>query len=417
MKLSEIRENVVIAFDAMKANKVRAALASLGVVIGISTVIMMGWILSGLQSAMEDTFKIMGVDVMYIDKWDWAGGKNWKELRYRKNITIEQVNRFRERIQSAELTFPSTMIWGQDIKYGVDNFKGITVVGTTYEHGLTPAGETMLGRYFTLFEQENNANVVLLGHKVYETIFPKEDPIGKIIKINGHKYTVIGVIRKQGTLMFDFIDNQVFIPLYSALSTFGKFSRSLSIGIKAGGEERLDMVREEARGLMRVIRNVQAHQEDDFSINETKAFERQTQEIKLYVWGVGIGMTILSFIVGIIGIMNIMFVSVTERTKEIGIRKAIGAKKRSILFQFIFEAATLSLAGAFLSLFICSAIVFGIATVLPKMVPETAFLKPYLPFELLIIASLVSIFVGMAAGFIPALRASNLDPVEALRFE
>ncbi len=417
MKLSEIGENIVIALDAMKSNKVRSALASLGVVIGISTVIMMGWILSGLQSAMDDTFKIMGVDVMYIDKWDWAGGKNWKELQYRKNITMEQVEDFRERLQSAELTFPSVMIWGQDIKFETENYKGISVVGTTYEHGLTPAGETLLGRYYTIFEQDNNADVVVLGHKVYTTVFPNEYPIGKIIKINGHKYTVIGVIRKQGTQMFDFIDNQVFIPVKSALSTFGSFDRSVSVGIKAGGEERLDLVREEARGLMRVIRNVQPHEEDDFSINETKAFERQTEVIKLYVWGVGIGMTVLSFIVGIIGIMNIMFVSVTERTKEIGIRKAIGAKKRSILFQFIFEAATLSLAGAFLSLIMCSALVFGIATVLPKMVPETEFLKPYLPFELLIIASLVSIFVGMAAGFIPALRASNLDPVEALRFE
>lgn len=417
MKLSEIRENIVIAYDAMRSNKVRAALASLGVVIGISTVILMGWILSGLQSAMDDTFKIMGVDVMYIDKWDWSGGKNWKELRYRKNITMEQVEDFRERLESAEFTFPSVMIWGQDVKFGTENYKGISVVGTTYEHGLTPAGETLLGRYFTIFEQDNNTNVVVLGHKVFTTVFPKEDPIGKIIKINGHKYTVVGVIRKQGTQMFDFIDNQIFIPVKSALSTFGSFDRSVSVGIKAGSEDRLDLVREEARGLMRVIRNVQPHEEDDFSVNETKAFERQTQQIKLYVWGVGIGMTILSFIVGIIGIMNIMFVSVTERTKEIGIRKAIGAKKRSILFQFIFEAATLSLAGAFASLIMCSALVFGIATVLPKMVPETEFLKPYLPFELLIIASLVSIFVGMAAGFIPALRASNLDPVDALRFE
>lgn len=417
MRLSEIREDILIALDALRSNKIRSALASLGVVIGISTVIMMGWILSGLQSAMDDTFKIMGVDVMYIDKWDWTGGKNWKDVQYRKDITMKQIKDFRENIHSAELTFPSTMIWGQNLKYKGDNFTGITVVGTTYEHGITPAGEVILGRYFTQFEQENNVNVVVLGHKVYETLFPQENPIGKEIKIKGHKFLVLGVIKKQGTMMFDFIDNQVFIPLKSALSTFGNFERSVSVGIKAGSPERLDLVREEARGLMRTIRNLKPYQSDDFSINETKAFEQQTQQIKLYVWGVGIGMTILSFIVGIIGIMNIMFVSVTERTKEIGIRKAIGAKKRSILFQFIFEASVLSLAGAFISLIFCSAIVYSIATILPKFVPMASFLKPYLPFELLIIASIVSIIVGVAAGFIPALRASNLDPIEALRFD
>ncbi len=417
MKISEIRENIVIAYSAMASNKVRSALASLGVVIGISTVILMGWILSGLQTALDDTFKMMGVDVLYIDKWDWTGGKNWKDIKYRKNITLDQVNEIRSKIQTAELTFTSTENWGQSVKYGNQNFNGINIAGITYEHGRTPAGETLLGRYFTQFEQYNHSNVAVIGYKVYQTIFSNEDPLGKDIKINGHKFIIIGVVKKQGTLMFDFVDNKVYLPLEQYFSTFGKYDISLSVGIKAGGEENIDKVREESRGLMRIIRNLKPHQEDDFSINETKAFEKQTAQLKLYVWGIGIGMTVLSFLVGIIGIMNIMFVSVTERTKEIGIRKAIGAKKRSILFQFIFEAAVLSLSGAFFSLIICSGLVYLVATILPTMVPETAFLKPFLPYQLFIIASLVSIMVGVAAGFVPAQRAANLDPIEALRFE
>ena len=417
MKISEIAENVKLAYEAMKSNKVRSFLASLGVVIGISTVILMGWILSGLQTAMDDTFKSMGVDVIYLDKWDWAGGKNWKDLRYRKNITIEQVYELRERLQSAELTFPSAMIWARDIKYKNQVYSGIHIVGTSAEHGITPAGETIIGRYYTPFEQKSNANVAVLGYKVYQTLFPEEYPEGKTVKISGHKYTVIGVIRKQGTMFFDMIDNQVFIPIGSFLGIYGKVDRSVSIGIKAGSEEKLDEVRAEARGLMRTIRNLPPQAEDDFSINETKAFESHTATIKLYVWGIGMGMTILSFLVGIIGIMNIMFVSVTERTKEIGIRKAIGAKKRSILFQFIFESSALCMVGAFISLIFCSVIIYFVATFLPQLVPQIAFLKPYLPIELLIIATLVSIFVGVAAGLIPAMRAASLDPVEALRFE
>jgi len=141
MRIAEIIENIRIALDAMKANKVRSALASLGVVIGISTVIMMGWVLSGLQSAMDETFKIIGVDVIYVDKWDWAGGKNWKQLRYRKDVTLEQCSQLRNQIQSAELTFPSAMAWMKDVKFRNEAFKGINITGTTYEHGLSPAGE------------------------------------------------------------------------------------------------------------------------------------------------------------------------------------------------------------------------------------------------------------------------------------
>ncbi|MDX9791118.1 MAG: ABC transporter permease [Candidatus Kapaibacterium sp.] len=417
MKISEIGENIMLAMDSMRSNKVRSILASLGVLIGISTVILMGWVLSGLQSAMDDTFKIIGVDMIYIDKWDWAGGKNWKEIRNRKNISLEQIEDFQNLIQSAEIVFPSARDWGGSIKYGSNNYNGISILGTTFHHGLTPAGETSIGRHFTKFEEDTKANVVVIGSKVAETIFPNGDAIGKTIKIQGHHFTIIGVIKKQGTSFLDFIDNQAFMPIGSFIKVFGKINRSISIGVKAGSEERLDEVRAESRGIMRTIRNLQPYEEDDFSINETKAFEEQTAIIKLYVWGVGIGMTVLSFLVGIIGIMNIMFVSVAERTKEIGIRKAIGAKKRSILFQVISEASSLCLMGAFISLIFCSIIAFAVATILPKFVPQAEFLTPYLPLELLLIASIVSLIVGILAGLIPAIRAANLDPVEALRSE
>ena len=218
-------------------------------------------------------------------------------------------------------------------------------------------------------------------------------------------------------MLLDFIDNRMYIPMKSYIGTYGKFGRSFSIYIKAGSEDMLEEVKAETRGLMREIRNLQPGQEDDFSINGVQAFEEQVAKIRLYVWGVGIGITVLSFIVGIIGIMNIMFVSVTERTKEIGIRKAIGARKRSILLQFLVEASTLCFVGALISLIACSLLVFVLATYLPSVWENSAFLKPYLPMELLIIASLVSVFVGMLAGLIPAIRAANLNPVDALRYE
>ena len=417
MTYSEFIETVKISVDSLKANKMRSFLASLGVVIGISFVIIMGWLLSGLDSAVNDSFKTIGVDMMYIDKWNWAGGKNWKDIRQRKDITIEQVNEFIERVQAPELTFPSARQWGTTVKYYNLTYTGINVTGTSSNHALTPAGEVSEGRHFTPFEDDINANVAVIGTKVNESFFPNGGAVGKTIKINGHKFLVIGVIKKQGTMFLDFLDNQIYVPLGSFLKTFGKFNRSISIGIKAGSEENIDESREEARGIMRSIRNLKPHDEDDFSINETKAFEEQVAGIRLIVWGVGIGMTILSFFVGIIGIMNIMFVSVTERTKEIGIRKAIGAKKSAILMQFIVESTFLCLLGSLISLVFCSILVYAAATFLPMITPNLAFLTPYLSINLLFVASVVSIVVGVLSGLVPAMRAANLDPVESLRFE
>ncbi|MDQ1265878.1 MAG: hypothetical protein QG635_1030 [Bacteroidota bacterium] len=416
MRFAEFIEIVRIAFDSLKANKLRSFLASLGVVIGISVVLIMGWALAGFDKAMLDMFNSMGVDMMYIDKWDWSGGKRWDEIRARKDITIQQANDFCKRIKSAELAFPSASVFSAVFNYAGDTYRGINLSGTKYLHAYTPSGEVQQGRHFSMFEDELGSNVVVFGIKSYKAIFPNDNGIGKTIKINGNKYTVIGVLKKQGTFFIDFLDNQAYIPLNNFLSNFGKY-RSIEISVKAGSVDNMDAVREEARGLMRTIRNQKPDAEDDFSINEINAFESIIDTFRLYVWGIGIGMTILSFIVGIIGIMNIMFVSVTERTKEIGIRKALGAKKRTIWMQFIVESTALCFSGAVISIGLCAALVYLVGTYLPKYIPQTGFLDQFLPQKLLLIATAVSIFVGVLAGLIPAIRAASLNPVDALRYE
>lgn len=417
MKLNEITETVNIALDSIKSNKMRSLLASLGVVIGISFVILMGWVLNGLDSVLEDTINTIGQDMIYVDKWDWAGGGRWQDLQQRKDITYEQAVELCNRMTTSELAMPVTRKWGATIKYSNDEYKGINIQGTYSDYGSTPAGDVSEGRFYNKIEDQYSSNVVVLGDGVNKILFPDGGAIGKTIKIQGRNFTVIGVVKKQGTMLMDFIDNQVFIPLSTFLGVFGKYDRSFSIGIKAGSIDRIDEIRAEAEGNMRIIRNIKPGKESDFSINETKSFQEEVATFRFWVWAIGIGMTFLSFLVGIIGIMNIMFVSVAERTKEIGIRKAIGAKKVSILIQFISESAVLSLIGACISFILCSGFIFLVATYLPIYIPETSFLSPVMPYNLLLIASIVSLVVGILAGLIPAMRAANLDPVDALRFE
>ncbi|MES2766824.1 MAG: ABC transporter permease [Bacteroidota bacterium] len=411
MKFSELIESIRIGFDSLRANLMRSLLAMGGIMIGITVVVLMGWALQGLDKSLEDTINLLGTDMLYVDKWNWAGGNNWETERARKNITLQQANELAERLTSAELAIPLSQQWGKTITYGDEKLAGIMITGTRSEYSLTPAGTVTEGRFFSAVEDRYSANSAVIGYGVSSVLFPKGDAIGQTIKITGHPFKIIGVIEKRGTMLLDFVDNQIFIPLSSSIGLFGN-GKSLSIAVKAGSEARLDEVRMETIGLMRSIRNVAPGQKEDFSINESEAFKEQSATLRLSVWGVGIGLTLISFLVGIIGIMNIMFVSVTERTKEIGIRKAIGARRSSILLQFIVESAALCFAGAIVAFVISSFFTFAVTKAM-----DIKFLTPYVPPQLLLIATLVSIFVGIIAGIIPAFRAAKLDPVEALRYE
>lgn len=416
--LAEISEGVRISLESIWTNKLRSFLATLGVVIGISFVVLMGWAISGLDNALQDSINLIGEDMLYIDKWDWSGGKKWSELRNRKNITYQQVKQFISKFNSAEVVVPGITNWGATVKTNNQTFTGVSIFGTSADFARLPTGNIDIGRFFSQYEEIRNARVAVIGSKVANSLFPEQNPLGKYLKIEGQDFIIIGVVKKQGTMLMDFIDDRIYIPISIFFNVYGgKLDRSLSIGIKAGKIDKLDEIREEARGLMRSIRNLKPWEEDDFSINETKIFEEIVSTFRLYVWGIGIGMTVLAFAVGMIGIMNIMFVSVAERTKEIGIRKSVGAKNRSIMMQFLIEAATLCLAGAFTSIFLCSVLVFFVANFLPKIIPETGFLQPFLPFEFVLYASLVAIFVGLISGLMPAYRASRVDPIESLRYE
>jgi len=242
---------------------------------------------------------------------------------------------------------------------------------------------------------------------VSENLFPREDPVGKVIRVGGFPYIVVGVCEKQGGLFGQFTsDSRVFVPLLSFQNQFGS-RRDVTIQVRVADLKEMENAKIEVEGIMRKVRGLPPGKPNDFNINQQEILTQTFGGISLVIASIGLFITGLSLFVGGIGIMNIMFVSVSERTKEIGIRKAIGAKRRTILMQFLIEAAALCLIGGLI----------GLLFAFPLSLIVDQFLPTAMPLSVVAIAILISLTVGVISGFMPAYRAARMDPVEALRYE
>ena len=399
-------ENIRISFSSILANKSRSILSVLGIVIGVLSVTLMGTMISGLDSTFEKSMSNFRSDILFVSRMDWFGGEwDWWELRNRPKIKEEYGERLRFESQLVQAVAPTSERGGRIIRK--DRQIDTRFFGTTPEYLSTnDALEIAKGRFFSQGEHRSGARVLVIGADIEKALFEDESALEKFVKIGNHKFRVIGVTGKMGSFMGLFsLDNQAIIPL----ETFRRlFSRRgwMNIRLKVDGSN-IDEAKEEIRGHMRVIRRLKPSEDDNFAINHSSAFESEYNSIKYAIGGTGLFITALSLIVGGIGIMNIMFVSVKERTREIGVRKALGATQKSILIQFLMEAITICFMGGLFGL----TVAHGLSMMINRFFPSV------MPLGLALSAILLSVIIGIISGLIPASRAAKLDPIEALRYE
>jgi putative ABC transport system permease protein len=405
--LLEFREAVIIAWAAIRANKLRSGLTTLGVVIGIIAVTLMGTAIAGVNSAFRESIAGIGADVLYIQRFTWLRGEEeWRLAHNRRPLTVQNAREV-ERLSDYAATVAVESNGQGSITYKRRHANGVWVAGNNENCLSARSLNLQSGRFLTTADVNSGHKVCVIGAALAEKFFPNGGALGAKIKLNDTPYEVIGTLAKQGGFFSGQFDNQVVIPITCFNREFERWPAELTILVKVNDPSQMENAREELRAIMRRIRRVPPGKTEDFAINQQDAIIKFFNTIAGTIGAVGLFITSLSLFVGGIGIMNIMYVSVAERTREIGVRKAIGAKRRVILAQFLVEAGTITfLAGC-----------LGLALAWPMTLALNQFIAAQLPWWLAGVALVVSILTGVISGFLPAWRASRLDPVEALRAE
>jgi putative ABC transport system permease protein len=404
-------ESFKIAWNAIVANKARGALTTLGIIIGIVAVTTTMTAFNGMKSAFLQGAGAIGADVIYVSRMPWITMNDWFLYRNRPNLNLAEAQALEEAFKGRAIVNPS-MDTRRDLRYRSTTLEAITVIGTTEKMPIITNRMPEIGRFLMEFDVRYKKNVVVIGHEIAEDLFGTVGALNKEINIGRYTYRVAGVLEEQGgnTLGGPNFDRQVFVPISTFVKSFGgrRFT-DVDIAVKSPKVADLNDLEYEVIGEMRKIRKLRPAETDNFSINKLDSLLGAFNNIIGAVVGIGLLITSIALFVGGIGVMNIMFVSVTERTLEIGIRKAIGAKRRSILMQFLFESATICLIGGLIGV----AISAGVAQVLTA----ADIMDASISVGILVTAIVISILVGVFAGLVPAFKGSRLDPIDALRYE
>ena len=408
-------DNLKLAFGTFVAHPLRTMLTLLGIVIGVSTVMTMMALLEGLRVKVNKDFSQLGANVFRVDKWPQGfrfggGGIDWNRISRRPVLTVADKRALAEQCPSVLRTAATSWQPAQKVRTAqTETQANVFVIGATVEYPDTSGITIANGRMFNSSEEWDGRRVVVLGPDVADKLFPSLDPIGQEVRLKNRPYTVIGVMERRGKLMGMFnLDNQVLVPMSTFLSEYGK-RRGMSLSVEAIDHEHVDKAMEEVTRVMRQRREVAPMDDNNFEISTNESMAKSLNDLSNVVTAATFGVCILSLIVGGIGILNIMLVSVTERTREIGIRKALGARRSRILMQFATEAVVLSLVGGLIGI----AIGFGLAF----LGRWTFGLYTEVPVWAVMMSVGMSSGVGLLFGIYPAARAAKLDPIEAMRSE
>ena len=411
--LAEAVESFRMAMSALASHKLRSALTLLGVLIGVFSIIVVMTAMRVMQKDVEGHLSQLGGQTFMVQKWPgvhFGGPEGFEKIWRRKNITYQQARRLQEKAPLALNIGVETTFWaGEVLTRRGSSAPNVRLFGET--PGSFPARNWDLaeGRLITQTDVDNARDVCVLGANLATNVFPIGSPVGERIKIDGINYTVIGVLEAKGGAIGGEQDNFAVIPITTGLNRFGRIWRSVSILVQAPDAEMYEATVEQVRGALRVIRKVPPGEDDDFEIFSN---DSMIQQFDTFTRAVRLGVAVVSSIALLaagIGIMNIMLVSVTERTREIGIRRAIGAKRRNIMTQFIMEAIVLCQVGGIIG------VILGIlgGNVLAMVLK----LKPVIPMDWVGIGLAICSVVGIVFGTYPAYKAAHLDPIESLRYE
>ncbi len=400
-----------VAFGSIRQNRLRAGLTILGVVVGIFSIIVIMTIITMLQNSIESGFSDLNKNTFQIQKWEaMRMGPHHHGDRNRKDITIEDFDRLQGMLTQALYIGAEQWSFGRVVKYGnKETNPNVQIAGMTIGALRNNNVKVEVGRDFIQTDIDFARNVCLIGMDVVDKIFTGVDPLGQQVIIDGLPITVVGVLERTPQLFGQSKDNYIVFPISSWQIIYGKTGRSVNITVMSHSKEDYNQVIDAAMGYMRTIRKVAPGEDNDFYIFSNESLISQVNDITS---GIKIGALVVSIIALLaagVGIMNIMLVSVTERTKEIGIRKAVGAKRADILIQFLFEAILLCIIGGVIGI----ALGVGLGNLVGKLInAQTA-----IPYNWIAIGISTCVFVGVLFGTYPAYKAANLDPIEALRHE